>query len=517
MGHIVYLGFVEFGVIIAVCLGTATMAGLCILATHRTYRLNRPKPASRGSLRLVKGRVVEGDSSLRNLLRQEAWDNSLPGLHKFFSFRFAGLPLEFLGGDASGSDFDLSFKARKADDSAELRLVRKGNTAFLDLRDPDSVHAMPKHCTKYRAHVQQLTSWAFSNSPHPVWMTDSDGLVCWANRAYRKLETEAGGPRPDGRPVIPDAQSTPSLPDREQRRVRFSTGEDQPDRWFDITEEVNKGVHTFHAIDVTAVVQAESAQQNFVQTLTKTFAQLATGLAIFDRNRRLALFNPALLDLTSLETEYLLGRPGYLSFFDKLRDEKIMPEPRNYASWRDQILDLIAAAEDGRYQETWTLPTDRTYRVTGRPHPNGAVAFLIEDISAEVTLTRRFREQLDLSQAVMESLDDGLAVFSPQGQLSYVNESYRALWGLAQDAPSLDISVSDASRHWQSLCDPDPIWGDFRDFVVGFEERSEWDATVRMSDGRLLDCRFKPLHGGATLAAFRTTPALREVAFQGTA
>ena len=124
-------------------------------------------------------------------------------------------------------------------------------------------------------------------------------------------------------------------------------------------------------------------------------------------------------------------------------------------------------------------------------------------------MTRRFREQLDLSQAVMESLDDGLAVFSPQGQLSYVNESYRALWGLAQDAPSLDISVSDASRHWQSLCDPDPIWGDFRDFVVGFEERSEWDATVRMSDGRLLDCRFKPLHGGATLAAFRTTGPAR--------
>jgi PAS domain-containing protein len=53
-------------------------------------------------------------------------------------------------------------------------------------------------------------------------------------------------------------------------------------------------------VDVTEIVRAQQAQKNFVQTLTKTFATLSIGLAIFDRNRQLMLFNPALIDLTAL-------------------------------------------------------------------------------------------------------------------------------------------------------------------------------------------------------------------------
>jgi len=54
------------------------------------------------------------------------------------------------------------------------------------------------------------------------------------------------------------------------------------------------------------------AQRNFVQTLTKTFAQLSIGLAIFNRERQLVLFNPALIDLTALPADFLTGRPHLL-------------------------------------------------------------------------------------------------------------------------------------------------------------------------------------------------------------
>ncbi len=132
-----------------------------------------------------------------------------------------------------------------------------------------------------------------------------------------------------------------------------------------------------HAIDINAVISAEIAQRNFVQTLAKTFAQLSTGLAIFDRNSQLALFNPALVDLSALPIEFLSARPDLLSFFDRLCDSRVMPEPKNYNSWRQEIADVIAAATDGSYQETWSLDTGQTYRVSGRPHPDGAIAFLI--------------------------------------------------------------------------------------------------------------------------------------------
>ena len=109
-------------------------------------------------------------------------------------------------------------------------------------------------------------------------------------------------------------------------------------------------------MDVTEIVRAQQAQKNFVQTLTKTFATLSIGLAIFDRNRQLMLFNPALIDLTTLPADFLSARPNLLTVFDKLRDNQIMPEPKNYATWRERLAILVAAVTEGTYTEIWIYP-----------------------------------------------------------------------------------------------------------------------------------------------------------------
>ena len=199
------------------------------------------------------------------------------------------------------------------------------------------------------------------------------------------------------------------LPDFDEKTgsQRVSTqppGKEHQD-WYDVSAVSVGDMTIFHAIDVNAIVKSEVAQRNFVQTLAKTFAQLSIGLAIFDRNGQLALFNPALIDLTNLPADFLSGRPTLMSFFDRIRENRRMPEPKNYQSWRQQITDVIAAATDGRYQETWTLETGQTYRVNGRPHPDGAIAFLIEDISAEISLTRNFRAELELGQSLMDTFE----------------------------------------------------------------------------------------------------------------
>ena len=108
-----------------------------------------------------------------------------------------------------------------------------------------------------------------------------------------------------------------------------------------------------------------------------------------------------------------------VSFFDQLRESRRMPEPKNYKNWRQEIAEVIAAATDGRYQETWSLENGKTYSIRGRPHPDGATAFLIEDITAEVTLTRNFRAELEQSQSLLDKLEDGFAVFSASGVFDY--------------------------------------------------------------------------------------------------
>lgn len=509
-GSRVTLGFWDILVIVFVCCITALAALALLIRTMRTSITVGGK-ADTGTLSLLGNKVIDCHRTLRDQLDRDGWNGDLYALRGYFNFRFTGLPANFPAPDSHGV---WVYGARDGDDPATLTLRRKGSVTTITIQDPATSAVMQTHMARQREHVRHVGKWLLALSPHPKWIVDEDGVLTWGNDAYRALERQAGGDADRNfRPVlVPDIQGGDSNA-RRPSRVRMVPTDGGPERWFDVTMQQTRHMTLYQGADVTEVVKAETAQRTFVQTLTKTFAQLAIGLAIFDRNRRLALFNPALVDMTRLKPEFLSSRPDHLAFFDTLRDGKIMPEPRDYSSWRDQIIDLISRAENGQYQETWSLPQGGTYRVTGRPHPNGAVAFLFEDISAEITLTRRFREQLDLSQSVMEALDDALAVFSPQGLLSYANTAYQRLWNLSDGQSQLDQRVSDVSRHWQTLCEPDPIWGEFRDFVGGFEDRSEWDARVRMRDGRPLECRFKPLLGGATLAAFRvaSVPEMAEI------
>ncbi len=363
--------------------------------------------------------------------------------------------------------------------------------------------------------VQDEDAWlklAVTGAPYPIWQSDRTGRVVWANEAYHELVARFAPARAVAEENHGAASHTmlpnlfdiplPTVEDSRTCRVPLTPAGASTPYWFDVhVLRLDYGWMNY-ATDVNAVVNAEIAQRNFVQTLTKTFAHLSIGLAIFDRKRQLALFNPALIDLTSLPPEFLSTRPNLLSFFDRLRDRNMMPEPKNYRSWRDQISDLVAAADHGQYRETWSLASGLTYRVSGRPHPDGAVAFLFEDISAEVSSTRRFRSQLELGQSVLNTLEQSIAVFSASGLLAYSNTAYQQMWGVDPDSRFIDVTVNDASRHWQAGSLPSPVWGDLRDFIVQFGERSDWQAEIKLKDGRPVICRVTPMAGGTTLVVF---------------
>jgi PAS domain-containing protein len=256
-------------------------------------------------------------------------------------------------------------------------------------------------------------------------------------------------------------------------------------------------------VPADAAVQAETSLRDFMQTLTKTFAHLPIGLAIFDRQRQLQLFNPALLDLSGLQPDFLSLRPTLFAFLDAMRDRNMIPEPKDYRFWRKQMSELEKAASSGLYEETWSLPSGQTYRVIGRPHPNGALALMFEDISTEMSRTRRYRADLELGQAVVDAMDQGLAVFSESGVLVMSNTAYTELWGHDPASTLGESGVATLCAHWRDNSAASPIWSEVEDFIATMGERKAWSGEARLNDGRLIDCRFTPIQGGSTLATFR--------------
>ena len=334
--------------------------------------------------------------------------------------------------------------------------------------------------------------------PYLTWKEAGDGTVVWANAAFLDASERFTAGRPvQVWPPHPVFTRT-ATPDR-AGRVSVTMPGDRQESWFDLRDIAMPDGLLRVALPADAVVRAERSRAEFVQTLSKTFASLTVGLAIFDRSRKLALFNPALTDLTGLPGEFLILRPGLDTFLDRLREARILPEPKNFGSWRHKLTQLEQEAATGTYAETWTLPDGQVFEVTGRPHPDGAIAFLIEDVSAEMRLTRQFRTELQLNQAVLDTLPEALAVFADDGGLVLANAAYCRMWSVDPRKPVQSATLVTALRDWRATF-PGADWTQVAEAAGGGSRPMAFAAD--RAKGPPLDCRFLPLPGGALLAGF---------------
>lgn len=339
----------------------------------------------------------------------------------------------------------------------------------------------------------------------PMWREDAKLQVTWANAAYFDLVERSRGGEAPGWPLprIFAEQIDPPPGDGTARRCTLELPDRDEPSWFEISRDVLPGgTAMFTAQPVDQLVRTETSLREFLQTTTKIFAALPVGLAVFDRKRQLVTFNPALATLTDAGMSFLSGRPDLTSFLDRLRDKQRMPEPRDYRSWRDEIAKLEEGAETGTYQQFWALPDGKTFRVMGRPHPDGAIAFMFEDLSAEVSLTRQFRADLDMFQAVLDTVPAAIAVFSSDGVMVCANDAYGALWGVDPNSLPAMPRLSEATRLWAGRCEDSTIWNDIKAFITNTTDRSPSTHEIRTKDGAHLTVRLVPARGRATVVQF---------------
>ncbi|MQY41835.1 diguanylate cyclase [Epibacterium sp. SM1969] len=488
---------VEWLVLAALCTATAALAVKWLSPTQQPKRMEHDLLIGDGRTDAVflfdDTTLIGWSSGARKFIGEHAEEFSWSKLRDQLARSYPGLPqspsfLKDVG--------PLVLSGTEGADSREAHCEWIDGVIRVQLRRStleEQNKSLDQELTTLRAAVHQ--------APYPVWLQSEEGDVTWTNLAYDDLSHKIHGrdvdmvepmfaeldePKSSGRPE----RTSITLPDSDKKL------------WYNVSTTETEAGWLCHAVDVNAVVDAEIAQRNFVQTLAKTFAQLSIGLAIFDRNQQLVLFNPVLIDLTALPASFLSSRPDMLTFFDRLRDQRMMPEPKNYTSWRHQMADLLEAAAEGRYQETWSMPSGSVYSVSGRPHPDGAIAFLFEDITAEITLTRQFRTELEVGQSIMDQMEEAIAVFNKDGTMSFSNEAYHALWNVDPEASFAKTSIIDACRIWQDVTVATSAWGAVRDFVLGTEDRNPWWSTIQLRSGETLTCRVCALPNGTTLIRF---------------
>lgn len=421
--------------------------------------------------------LVDSNQNAKQFWPKSVTTTDWPALSQYLRTFFPQIPnsLRMVGDPFKQTD-EQSFRS--------IEITKNGDVSRVTLELHDGFALSPE--SPPIEDVEKVVELA----PFPIWYHDENKENTWQNRAYRELIKDGGD--------LPEA-ALRTMDLRRKQRIDFGATNGVQGKWYDvIAVELETGVLCY-ASDANAAIEAEKAQRNFIQALAKTFAQLPIGLAVFDRNLTLGLFNPALIDLLGVSPEFLSGRPDLFAFFDKLRDRSLMPEPKDFSSWRDHIENLIQAASTGNYQETWSLASGSVYSVSGRPHPDGAIAFQFADISAEIALTRKFRSELELGQSVLDKISDPIAVFSSDQKLTLFNSAYQDMW-YKDNPPELGFTkLSQELEMWRAETLATPVWGEIRDFAEQRSERADWWQDVELMTGEKLSISVAPVQFGATM------------------
>ena len=350
-----------------------------------------------------------------------------------------------------------------------------------------------------------------------MWKCDASGDVIWANSGYfdllAKLQTGQETlfwPLPNIFETALKDLADGSSPLCCELSLPDGMDGTKPHWWEVFVSPLSKGEQIFSALPIDRAVQAEQGKREFVQTFAKTFAQLPVGLAIFDKSRSLVMFNPALMQLTTLSASWLSGRPLLFDFLDQLREHQRMPEPKNYKAWRANLAEIEKGSENGTYQEYWTLPTGQTYRVMGRPHPDGAVALMFEDISSEVSLTRKFRADMELYQTLLDQTPTAMAVFSSEGKMEISNAGFDQLWQINQSDENPDLNLRDVIEILEQACAPTPLWSRILECHGDDGSQATWQDRVQTLEGQVLDVTFSQMRPNRIKLEFASGVAVQK-------
>ena len=342
-----------------------------------------------------------------------------------------------------------------------------------------------------------------AQAPLLVWQREPEGRVLWSEGHIRRGDSDVGA-----------GAAAAMLANRPPRQPAAAPGEAEPAR-LEIEAEPGErvalqavemagpnGTRVGFATDAGQLVTAERTLTRFLQTMTETFAHLTAGLAIFDANRRLALFNPTITEIWGLEPAWLADRPTLREVLDALRSNRRLPEFRDFHAWREALVGLFDDPESADYEELWSLSDGRTLRVLARPHPHGSLAFIFDDVTERLSLEQRNRTMDDLIRTTLDRLHEGITVFSPDGVLRYVNDAFHEIWDTDADSVALDMHVREVLTLTRRMSLDTDVWDRLAAYATGEAGRRAWTARIALGSGRMLGARFAPLPDGSTMAVF---------------
>ncbi len=347
--------------------------------------------------------------------------------------------------------------------------------------------------------------------PCPAWSREASGKLTWVNTAYvRAVEAkDARDALMRGTELLETSARDAAAAKRDKGevfRIQSAAVVAGYRRSLEIVEVPSEGIATGLAIDVSELEAVRVDLQQQMTAHARTLDQLSTAVAIFDRRKQLVFHNSAYRQLWSLDLPFLDQHPSESEILDRLRAKRMLPEQADFRAWKETHLSGYQSPDTA--EQVWYLPDGRTLRAVVNPNPQSGVTYLFDDVTEHFHLESKFNAQTRVQGETLDTLKEGVAVFSTDGRLKLSNAAFARLWRL--DAATLDDKphIDQVAKLCAELCPDDEAWSVLRLAVAGLhDQRTGIERRLTCRDGSIIDCSVAPLPDGATLLTFTDTTA----------
>jgi signal transduction histidine kinase len=347
----------------------------------------------------------------------------------------------------------------------------------------------------------------FDALPMPVWFRREDGRIEWVNEAYvraveaaddvevreRQIELLEMRQRQRAKRAL-----TKGIPYRERAHI-ISGGSRKA---HDVVVLSLDGATAGAAIDVAAIESAQGELSRHVAAYERTLDRVATAVAIFGPDQRLAFYNEAYRKLWSLDADWLATKPTDSQVLDRLRELSRLPEVEvSYREWKAKILSGYKTGTE--YEDWWHLLDGRTIHVSSAQRPDGGVTYLYNDVTARIALESRYNALIDAQRETLDGLKEGVAVFEPDGRLKLHNSALAQIWRLSRSTLNEGPHIDEIIAQCRKLYEDRTTWARIGNAVTGISDRRQpIQGQMTRADQCVVDFVVTPLPDGATLITF---------------
>ncbi|HEY1474792.1 MAG TPA: PAS-domain containing protein [Pseudolabrys sp.] len=340
--------------------------------------------------------------------------------------------------------------------------------------------------------------------PAPVWARDQHGRLIFVNSAYaRAVDAEDTSDAVTRELELLDRGARESLARaggsvRSERLPAIVAG---TRRVFDVVDAPSGAGSAGMAIDATEVEAMRADLARMIEAHRRVLDQLATGVAIFNVDRKLIFYNTAFRSLFELDAALLDQMPTDSSVLDALRADRKLPEEQDYRLWKQQLYEAYRAVEPQEHM--WHLPDGRALRVVTAPNPEGGVTYLYDDVTERLALHRRYDALIKVQSETLDHLAEAVAVFGSDGRVRLHNPAFQRMWKLSPEALDQHPHVEAVTAWAQAMHDDNTVWRNLRAAVTAIDNREPIVARIERRDGAMIDMTTMPLPDGATLTTFQ--------------